>query len=252
MPLVCSVGIRAVPHSRAPPQQPPTAWHQPRLMLATLLLALLPAAVHASPCEDVDSSCSMWAKGGECSGNPEFMRFRCARSCGLCTQACSPSSFEALFERLQSWTPDRLTSLRAALDPDGDGSIDDADWRALVGGTSTCQPSPQPQACPDLPSHAQASSLSGGGGALSTRVAETSTPTFVLGKAPPKTEPSLYYFRPEVGVGAAPLDAQSQDVFERCATQCLQSDDCWLFSISSAHRSCSVHTKLWGFTSLSV
>ena len=36
------------------------------------------------PCEDAEEQCASWAERGECDVNPEFMRAKCARSCGAC------------------------------------------------------------------------------------------------------------------------------------------------------------------------
>ena len=221
---------------------------------ASALLALLSVTSRAAECQDANSGCGAWAKSGECSNNPQYMRQHCAAACGFCMpETTTPSAatsfrFDAIIETLRTmheWTPGRLASLRSALDPDGDGLVDNDDWKMLVG--ETCwQPSPSqmtPNPFPQPPSTPPS-----GGGSLSTRVADV-TPAFVLGRSPPKQAESRYYFRAEVGTA---LDAQSQDVFERCAARCLQLDECWLFSTSTAHRSCSIHTKMWGFTSFSV
>jgi hypothetical protein len=160
---------------------------------------------------------------------------------GLATGALA---MERLLSTLQvrSWTPDRLSSLRSALDPDGDGWVLEDDYKALVDWTRTAA---EPEAC------APSSSLSAQSMAISTRVAER-VPEFVQGKAPPKQSSARYYFRPEE-VAGDDLDSHGQDVFERCASQCLaRGDECWMFSINVPHRSCSLHTKLWGFTSISV
>ena len=250
-------------------------------MAMAALLALLPVslsegAAGSTTCEDTDSSCNTWAKSGECSRNPAYMSQNCPFSCGSCTAVAASSMAttatgvptEALMSSLKTvraWAPERLANLRAALDPDGDGLVDVEDWKVLTG--EICQTALQSKLKTTDADHSTCSGGSDGhgdvasalpgeashptsseDGAVSLIVAER-TPTFILGRTPPKQAPSLYYIR---AGNVIPLDATSQNVFERCAAQCLLSDECWMFSINPAHRSCSIHTKLWGFTSLTV
>eukprot|EP00105_Crassostrea_gigas_P030469 XP_011452782.1 PREDICTED: zinc metalloproteinase nas-15 [Crassostrea gigas] len=37
--------------------------------------------------QDKDWSCSVWAKQGECDRNPRYMKSKCARACGVCSDA---------------------------------------------------------------------------------------------------------------------------------------------------------------------
>lgn len=252
--------------------------------LLALALALLPIA--AGLCEDAHTdtdraSCASWAKGGECDRNPDYMRLNCAASCGFCSTPPSTSAghssttsipIEPLLAKLKTaraWPPAQLASLRAALDPDGDGLVDNEDWMTLTGSahaSGSMQPERSLGACaeaaspvtrtPSSSAHPSSSSSPlPGDGALSTRVAER-MPTFVLSKTPPKVgaEDLYYVLRAEVG---SALDAHAEDVFEKCASRCLQSDECWMISISPQaggrpNRNCCMHTKLWGFTSVTV
>ena len=104
------------------------------------LLALLPIA--AGLCEDAQTdndraSCASWAKDGECDRNPDYMRLNCAASCGFCSTPPPTSDghsstilIETLLAKLKTaraWPPAQLASLRAGLDPDGDGLVDAED-----------------------------------------------------------------------------------------------------------------------------
>ena len=243
------------------------------------LLALLPIA--AGLCEDAQTdndraSCASWAKDGECDRNPDYMRLNCAASCGFCSTPPPTSDghsstilIETLLAKLKTaraWPPAQLASLRAGLDPDGDGLVDAEDWMTLTGSApGSMQPERSLGACTEAASPATRTSSASthpsssssplpGDGALSTRLAER-MPTFVLSKSPPKVgAEDLYYVRAEVG---SALDAHSEDVIEKCASRCLQSDECWMISISPQagghpNRNCCMHTKLWGFTSVTV
>jgi len=118
------------------------------MLCSVALLALLPIA--AGLCEDAHTdtdraSCASWAKGGECDRNPDYMRLNCAASCGFCSTPPSTSAghssttsipIEPLLAKLKTaraWPPAQLASLRAALDPDGDGLVDNEDWMTLTG-----------------------------------------------------------------------------------------------------------------------
>ena len=54
--------------------------------LSTLIARSHARAIPASPCNNQhkDSECENWAKHGECSANPGFMKRQCARSCDSC------------------------------------------------------------------------------------------------------------------------------------------------------------------------
>ena len=41
----------------------------------------------AVQCVDANSRCGDWAKAGECSRNPQFMRSNCMKSCDLCNES---------------------------------------------------------------------------------------------------------------------------------------------------------------------
>lgn len=42
------------------------------------------ATAKRSPCIDDDTRCPIWAQKGECERNPNYMHFRCQRSCSVC------------------------------------------------------------------------------------------------------------------------------------------------------------------------
>jgi len=42
------------------------------------------ASGDAPPCVDLDDSCPIWAKGGECDKNTNYMHKNCAKACGVC------------------------------------------------------------------------------------------------------------------------------------------------------------------------
>lgn len=163
------------------------------------------------------------------------------------------SGVAALAEHLrttQSWSLERLAHLRAALDPDGDGFAENRDWKALVDWhPESCNVNASPS---ESATHSRSAST-----ALSTGVAEwVSEHGFFRGTSPRPKDPSkrdetIYFFRP-VTVGQN-IDSRTSEIFEECAARCVgMNDECWFFSIHEPTRGCSIHTKLFGFTSRSV
>ena len=63
----------------------------PTLLLSlTIHLALQHGSASSDPppCADLEPLCFLWSNIGECEANPtDFMRVRCALSCGLCSAA---------------------------------------------------------------------------------------------------------------------------------------------------------------------
>ena len=55
-----------------------------RLLLLQGLLFASRGAAAKFTCADTHEACKVWAKAGECTGNPEYMQVECAVSCGTC------------------------------------------------------------------------------------------------------------------------------------------------------------------------
>ena len=230
--------------------------------LVGLLLVINSLAATAT-CVNDDVGCADWASRGECNANRNFMENRCKAACGLCGVDVNA----LLTSSLGAWSEQRRASLKAALDPDGDGYASYEDFDALA---SLLVPDRIPQTSPasGLPlavRHSSSSSKHGPNhGADSINLQETlqdgitflrGRPPHVDGKKVNSYELSQYYFRAvskDEGEAADALTAEERKAFECCAAHCLSpefgyGERCWF--IQTYKEGCTIHTGLWKMTS---
>jgi hypothetical protein len=159
----------------------------------------------------------------------------------------SSELMDALARSLGHLPAERLMLLSSALEPlaSSDRTLV---IEALLSTTSGMKVVDESASCPeDAPE-----SDDGGSSALSTAVAKR-LPAFVRATSPISRPDSNYYFRPRALSSGPAAALEADDVFEKCAARCLtMNDECWFFSTSPKLRDCTIHTKLFGFTSSTV
>ena len=157
-----------------------------------------------------------------------------------------------------TWSPERLASLKAALDPDDDGFVSYEDVDALASVLTPDRPGQTSPASGLVPRTADGSSaehtftinlqenLQNGITFLRGR------PPYVDGKQVNQYERSQYYFRAVSREEARDeLTASERKAFECCAAMCLSSEfadgqQCWF--IQTFNQECTIHTGLWKMT----
>lgn len=221
-----------------------------------LLLLLTEFIVSTPPCVDDDTGCKDWARGGECRANRAFMEERCKASCGQC--GIDVNSFAASIG--SSWSQQRLSNLKAALDPDGDGYVSYEDVDALASIFTADRPSQTSPASGLVSRSASRPNEDSAGTTINLQENLQSGITFLRGRPPHvdgknvnQYERSQYYFRAvSKDEAVEELTASERSAFECCAALCLSPEfafgqRCWF--IQTYKQDCIIHTGLWKMTS---